>query len=213
MTITANTLSDKKVFANFLDCVKKHSPKWQTQSIKARSDFLQQSADWLTQTINIPRIRVDTTSKNLGGLFNLGEFRPEYIIYLNNKRVPIKNLNEARLADSTSVENDFYKVALQLYHEVRHAEQFIRGVQYYYQNATNEEKANLGFSPESGVFSVSSDPTRANAPRIAITPTAIIDRLKNPLLPSGFLKLPTGREPFAKRMLVTVHFPPCKCSG
>jgi Ca2+-binding RTX toxin-like protein len=73
-----------------------------------------------------------------------------------------------------------------LYHEVRHAEQFFRGAQYYYQKATPAEIKKLGFDP--GKILAADPLSRAVA------------NIKNPQSP-GYLKLPQDRESFGRTMM------------
>ncbi len=181
MTIITNTLTDKVLFANYLDTVRKYSQKWSTASVKERVNFFQKLADKITPIVGIPQIRVDGTSNNFGSLFVVGVFDPGYKIFLNKDRVAIKSNARANSADSQSVENDFFKVAIQFYHELRHAEQYIRGAQYYYQK-NNVTVKQLGFDPNT------------------IIPVNIINRLRNPSS-QGFLKLPTSQENYARIML------------
>lgn len=77
MTITASTLTDKVLFANYLDKVRKYSQKWSTASIQERVNFFQKLADKITTTVNILKIQIDGTSNNLGSLFIMGVFAPE----------------------------------------------------------------------------------------------------------------------------------------
>jgi Ca2+-binding RTX toxin-like protein len=159
MAIIANTLTDKVLFANYLDAIRKYSQKWLTAPIG-----------------------VDGTSKNLDSLFVVGVFDPQYRIFLNKDRVAIRSNARANAADSQSIESDFFKVAVQFYHELRHAEQYIRGAQYYYQK-NNVTAKQLGFDPNT------------------IIPPNIVDRLRSPSSPKGFLKLPTSQENYARTML------------
>jgi Ca2+-binding RTX toxin-like protein len=182
MAIIANTLTDKVLFANYLDAIRKYSRKWLTASIPERVFFFQKLANQITTIVGIPPIGVDGTSKNFDSLFVVGVFDPQYRIFLNKDRVAIRSNARANAADSQSIESDFFKVAVQFYHELRHAEQYIRGAQYYYQK-NNVTVKQLGFDPNT------------------IIPANIVDRLKNPSSPKGFLKLPTSQENYARIML------------
>jgi Ca2+-binding RTX toxin-like protein len=182
MAIIANTLTDKVLFANYLDAIRKYSQKWLTASIPERVFFFQKLANQITTIVGIPPIGVDGTSKNLDSLFVVGVFDPQYRIFLNKDRVAIRSNARANAADSQSIESDFFKVAVQFYHELRHAEQYIRGAQYYYQK-NNVTAKQLGFDPNT------------------IIPPNIVDRLRSPSSPKGFLKLPTSQENYARTML------------
>jgi Ca2+-binding RTX toxin-like protein len=217
MATISNTLNNKIVIANFLQVVKNHTIKWENENIALRTNFLQDLANQLTDSINIPRISVDVTKKNNAtkdSFYTLGIFEPKYKININYDRASISKTDTGELAraESDSAKTDFYKLATQLYHEVRHAEQFIRGAQYYYQiyskrpsaelsKLNNELKLNPNLDPN---FDSRFDPKNVlfrdfEIPNNIIQ-SNIVDRLKNPLSANGYLDLPTNRLDFAKRM-------------
>jgi hypothetical protein len=102
MSINANTLSDKVVFANYFNLVRKYSNQWVTNQTSDRVNFLQKITDLLTKAIGIPNLAIDTSSK-INDILTIGQFDGgSYDIVLNKDRIGIRTLKEANGVDSTS---------------------------------------------------------------------------------------------------------------
>jgi hypothetical protein len=125
----ATTLSDLNVFDNYLQGVRKYEGIWLTASLSDRLKFFQDLLDKLTDSVGM--IRVALIKDVLKSNFDIGEYRVKSnTIVVNETRLSVRNNKDANSYESVDVINDFYKVALVLYHEARHMEQFFRGLQY-----------------------------------------------------------------------------------
>lgn len=155
----STTLSDKVLFARFLKLIKENELTYNIKSVVEKQAFFQEIANFLSQEIGLPPLRV--ISQNLPKYSTIGEFS------LIDSRI---SLNTKRLIN-TSVD-EFRKVASVFYHEVRHAEQAFRGIQYYFNfpNSPEALKAKNKSLSQSNVASNTGNFAFANAAKIKPLP-------------------------------------------
>jgi Ca2+-binding RTX toxin-like protein len=132
-----NTLSDKTIFAKFLQTVKVNEQKYRGKSTEEKQDFFRQTGGILFNEIGLPPVEIQGVK--LPRYTDIGEYRiQENRIYLNSDRLASTSLSE------------FQKVASVFYHEMRHAEQAFRAIQHYVKSPTSVEvlsaQANRKFS-------------------------------------------------------------------
>jgi hypothetical protein len=127
------TLGNINLFSCYLGTIKKYEEIYRNKSASVKVSFFQQLSDFLTESIGIPQIKIknNTIYKNQVKLsdplvpdpYTIGLFRSTLgnTIELNNIRIGNEDIME------------FRKLAVTFYHELRHAEQLFRGLQYYRQ--------------------------------------------------------------------------------
>jgi Ca2+-binding RTX toxin-like protein len=155
----STTLSDKVLFARFLKLIKESEIIYNSKPIAEKQAFFQEIANFLSQEIGLPPLRV--VSETLPNYSTIGQFS------LIDSKI---SLNTKRLANATV--DEFRKVASVFYHEVRHAEQAFRGIQYYFSFPNSPEVLKAKNKPlsQSNVASNTGNFAFANAARIKPLP-------------------------------------------
>jgi Ca2+-binding RTX toxin-like protein len=120
-TVTNNSLSDVELFKSFLKTIKTREGDLPLSGLSKKMDFLQKLSNELTSKIGIPNITIRRQT------FSQYDLIGKYDSYAGN----VATFNTTRLEQGTL--DEFHKVTLTLYHEIRHAEQVFRGLQYWHQ--------------------------------------------------------------------------------
>jgi hypothetical protein len=125
------TLGNVNLFACYLGTIKKYEDLYRNKSTASKVAFFQQAANFLTSNIGIPPIQIkgnviyndNPINSLIPDPYTIGVFRSisGNTIELNNLRMVNQDIK------------DFRKLAVTFYHELRHAEQLFRGLQYYRQ--------------------------------------------------------------------------------
>jgi Ca2+-binding RTX toxin-like protein len=127
------TLGNINLFACYLGTIKKYEDSYRNKPTASKVAFFQQAANSLTTSIGIPPIKITNsiiyedrskpTDPLIPAPYTIGTFDSVSgnIIRLNDLRIVNQDIKE------------FRKLAVTFYHELRHAEQLFRGLQYYRQ--------------------------------------------------------------------------------
>jgi hypothetical protein len=113
-----NTLSDDVLFGSFLKTIKLQENGLAPQNTQIKFACLQELATYFTSKIGIPNIRLVPVNSFSGD--QIGEFD----VYLGN----VMQFSTKRLS-ATDIDQ-FRRVMLTFYHELRHGEQIFRALQY-----------------------------------------------------------------------------------
>jgi hypothetical protein len=168
-----NSLSNDEVFASFLKTIQINENMMRGKSPSEKLDFLQKIADNLTIRIGLPRIIVREGAFPVN---QIGEFdtKTGNAISFDTKR--LKNTDIA----------EFRKLALTFYHELRHAEQFFRALQYWYQERKEKMPIKIRYQGDN---------------KDTVLGGEIIQEAKNK-------PLPANRKNFGKTMLDAYYLDP-----
>jgi hypothetical protein len=202
---TTSALSDINVLVRFLTKVKEYQKTWVLEKSKDnRLKFIQTLVNDLVDIINLPRIQVlsaDTGSNFTIGLYDPYKFKEDNktinpssnTITVNSRRLSVGiGNNSPKSYESASVIDDFYKVAITMYHEVRHYEQFFRAVQADVRSRTPYVD-NVGLGLKRNVY-------------LNISPSLITAARQLKIDGTYEYKLTDDRKDFAKLMRETILY-------